>query len=60
MEEVFSAPEDEYLAIVVGPKNRKALSTLILGLDTKKDVTENKLFYDSLDDALNYLEQYLG
>lgn len=59
MDEVFDAPENKPLAIVVGPKNRKALSTLRLGLSTKEDVVDNKFFFDSREKALKYLEQYL-
>ena len=59
MDEVFDAPENKPLAIVVGPKNRKALSTLRLGLSTKEDVVDNKFFFDSCEKALKYLEQYL-
>jgi len=58
IEMVFDAPGDATLAIVVGEKCRDALSTLEYGLDTDKDITESKYFFDSLEEALNCIQQF--
>ena len=42
-------------AIVVGPDNRKALSSLRFGEGTEKDITESPLYFNSVQEAFTYL-----
>lgn len=46
---------DVSLAVVVGEKCRKAMSTLYFGEDTDKDITELEYFFDEEEPALEWL-----
>jgi hypothetical protein len=59
IEMLFNPLENAILAIVVGPKCRKALSTLVFGLDTDRDITEHKQFFDSLEQAFEYTQKLI-
>ncbi len=45
-------------AIVVGPDNRKAISTIFLGEDTEKDITDKKSppFFNTVEEAFTYIQ----
>ena len=43
-------------AIVVGPDNRKALSSLLFGMKTEKDITESPRYFNSVHEAFTYLQ----
>lgn len=54
---IFDGPDRKKpFAIVVGPKCRQALSTLIYGIKSGRDIVDNKDFFDNLDKALERLE----
>jgi hypothetical protein len=47
-------------AVVVGPKSRRALATLMFGLDTTKDATDHEGYFDNLDVAIAYVIAQMG
>ncbi|HWJ27479.1 MAG TPA: hypothetical protein VNS32_13120 [Flavisolibacter sp.] len=58
---VFEASDfNKPIAIVVGPKCRIAISTLIYGLDSDKDIVDNINFFDNADTAINKLLNTIG
>lgn len=46
-----------FVAIVVGDRNRRALSTLSFGLRTEEDIVDNDLFFDSFEKAIEHLRR---
>ena len=40
------------IVVVVGEKCRKALSTLLLGLDSDNDIVDNDYYFDNMEEAL--------
>ena len=50
---IFDSPDEKRpFAIVVGPKCRHALSLLVHGLDTNKDIVDNVIFFDNINQAI--------
>lgn len=45
------------VAVVVGPKNRKALSTLANGIDSVKDIVDNVHFFADVPSAVRHVEK---
>lgn len=43
------------IVILVGEKCRRALSTLLYGMHTDKDIVDNELFFDSFEKAIDKL-----
>ena len=57
MQQLFSVPEDHKAVVIVGEKNRRAISTLMFGLETKEDIVDNKWFFDDFDKAIEKLKK---
>ena len=43
--------------MIVGEKNRKALSTLIYGMETEKDIVDNKFYFDDFEKGIEKLKR---
>jgi hypothetical protein len=54
---LFGAPEDQKTVVIVGENNRKSISTLLFGIETQKDVVDNKFFFDDFELAINKLKK---
>lgn len=53
---IFDGPEGKKpFVIVVGPKCRSAISTLIHGLESHANIVDNQLFFNSADEATKRL-----
>lgn len=60
MDLVLSAPSQDPFAVLVSEKCEPAISTLVLGLESKESVLQQDGFFDSLDAAFNFIQQKLG
>lgn len=45
------------VAVVVGPRNRNALSTLTFGINSKKDIVDNVYYFGDVQSAIRYVEK---
>ncbi|MEO8406103.1 MAG: hypothetical protein ABI480_15955 [Chitinophagaceae bacterium] len=45
------------IVVLVGNKCRRAISTLLFGLDTDKDIVDNDYFFDDFDKAISKLNE---
>jgi hypothetical protein len=52
---IFDEERNQKLAVLVGDKNRKALSTLSSGRNSNKDIVDNEGYFDDRDKALKKL-----
>lgn len=43
--------------VLVGEKCRRAMSTLMFGVDTDKEIVDNEFFFDSFDKAIDKLKR---
>ena len=57
MELLLDISDPKSSVIIVGDKNRKAISTLIYGIDTKKDIVDNKFYFDNLEKGVQELKR---
>jgi len=57
MELLFDAPDQLKTVVIIGELNRRAISTLLYGIDTDKDVVDNKFFFDDFEAALEKLKK---
>lgn len=57
MELLLNIPEPKSSVIIVGEKNRKAISTLMFGVNTEKDIVDNKFFFDDLQKGIEKLKR---
>lgn len=57
---IFDEPNKKPLVTVIGPKCREALSTLVNGLYAKKDIVDNKSFFESREQAYESLQNKLN
>jgi hypothetical protein len=49
---IFDEEKNKKLVVVVGAKDRKALSTLINGLNSREDIVDNEFYFDNRERAL--------
>ncbi|MCE7995231.1 MAG: hypothetical protein HEP71_24855 [Roseivirga sp.] len=54
---LFDAPEDLKTVVIVGKDNKRAISTLLYGIDTDKDAVDNKFFFDEFARAIDKLKK---
>ncbi|MCL9806561.1 hypothetical protein NAT51_13580 [Flavobacterium amniphilum] len=57
MELLFDAPDHLKTVVIVGENNRRAISTLMLGIDTEEDIVDNKFFFDDFEAAIEKLKK---
>lgn len=57
MELLINLLEPKSSVMIVGDKNRRALSTLLFGLETDKDIVDNKLFFENLEKGIEKLQR---
>ncbi|QTD38139.1 hypothetical protein JL193_02195 [Polaribacter batillariae] len=57
MELLLDIPDSTSSVIILGDKNRKAISTLILGIDAEEDIVDNKFFFDDLEKGIEQLNR---
>ncbi len=57
MELLLDISDPKSSVIIVGKKNRKAISTLMFGMDTEKDIVDNKFFFDDLEMGIEKLKR---
>ncbi len=57
MELLFHIASRENTIVIVGDKNRHALSTLFYGPYTDKDIVDNDDFFDNLEKGIDHLNQ---
>tara|TARA_R110002051_G_C8487171_1_gene462593 strand:- start:42 stop:470 length:429 start_codon:yes stop_codon:yes gene_type:complete len=43
--------------MIVGDKNRRAISTLAFGMETERDIVDNKYFFDKLEKGIEKLNR---
>lgn len=55
MEILLNISESKSSVMIIGEKNRRALSTLIYGRETKKDIVDNKFYFDNFDKGIEKL-----
>jgi hypothetical protein len=57
MQLLFGAPDHLKTVVIVGENNRRAISTLMLGMDTEEDIVDNKFFFDDFENAIEKLKK---
>jgi hypothetical protein len=57
MELLLDISDRKSSVMIVGDKNRRALSTLLFGTDTERDIVDNKFFFDNLEKGTERLKR---
>jgi hypothetical protein len=57
MEILLDISDRKSSVMIVGNKNKKAISTLIFGMDTEKDIVDNKFFFEDLERGIEKLKR---
>tara|TARA_B110000037_G_scaffold19640_1_gene21042 strand:+ start:18164 stop:18400 length:237 start_codon:yes stop_codon:yes gene_type:complete len=57
MELLLDISDRKSSVMIVGDKNRRALSTLLFGTDTERDIVDNKFFFDNLEKGTEKLKR---
>lgn len=66
LETLFNIGNEKYcdtpfpIALIVGPKSKEAIRTLLLGIDSKQEIEEIGWIFNCLDEAWEYIERKLG
>lgn len=57
MELLLHISDRKSSVMIVGKKNRKSLSTLMYGMETEKDIVDNKFYFDNFEKGIEKLKR---